>query len=77
MIGMFRSEELAAKALERMDDDRYLLLATIFQRIGELTRGAKPLVDMDIRKDKAADIALKEIADGKISIDSIQRLEQF
>ncbi len=67
-----RIEVISARALARLDDDRYLLSAAVFQRIDELTRGAKPLVDMDIKKHKLADIALLEIANGYIGIDSVQ-----
>lgn len=66
-----RSEEITAKALEKTDNDRYLLSNLVFARIKQLCSGAKPLVNMDLKKDKFADIALREIAEGKISIDRI------
>jgi len=64
-----RLEKTIAKALERIDHDRYLLAKAIGKRANDLNEGrATPLVDMDIKKHKATDIALHEIADGKIRV---------
>jgi DNA-directed RNA polymerase subunit omega len=63
-----RLEQITAKALERYDFDRYLLARAVGKRAEELTRGADPLVDMDIKVDKASDIAIFEIAEGKLEI---------
>ena len=63
-----RLETITAKALERYDFDRYLLAKAVGLRAEELTKGAKPLVDMDIKENKAADIAIYEIAEGKLEI---------
>jgi DNA-directed RNA polymerase subunit omega len=63
-----RLEQITAKALERYDFDRYLLARAVGKRAEELTRGAEPLVDMDIKVDKASDIAIFEIAEGKLEI---------
>ena len=52
-----RTEEIAAMALERLDDDRYVLSNLLFARIKELGAGATPLVDMDVSKHKLADIS--------------------
>ncbi len=61
-------EKLTAKALERVDFDRYLLAVSVGKRANELANGAAPLVDMDPKIDKFTDIALVEIAEGKIAI---------
>ncbi len=63
-----RIEKITAQALERVDHDRYLLAKAIGKRADELNAGAKPLVEMDIKKHKPADIALFEIAEGKLII---------
>jgi len=66
-----RTEQLAAQALKKLDGDRYLLANIIFERVKELSNGAKPFVDMDVKKSKFSDIALREIAEGFIDIDKL------
>jgi DNA-directed RNA polymerase subunit omega len=61
-------EQLTAKALELLEFDRYLLAAAVGKRAEEIARGATPLVDMDPKVDKFTDIALVEIAEGKIIV---------
>jgi len=63
-----RLEKIVAEALKRVDNDRYLLAKAVGKRANELSSGKPPLVDMDIKKAKAADIALYEIAEGKIRV---------
>jgi len=63
-----RLEQITAQALERVDHDRYLLAKAIGKRAEELNAGAAPLVDMDIKKHKPTDIALYEIAEGKLIV---------
>jgi len=63
-----RTEQVTAKALERVAHDRYLLSSAVGKRVKELIDGAKPLVDLDKKKYKFADIALVEIAEGKIEV---------
>lgn len=70
-----RTEEIAAKALKRLQDDRYLLANIVFERVKELGNGAKPLVDMDVKIHKLPDIAMREIAEGKIEFTSIEDKE--
>lgn len=65
---MNRIEDVLERALSKMDNDRYKLSCFIFSRVKELSDGAKPLVDMDLTKHKLADIALREIAEGKITL---------
>jgi len=66
---MIRLEQVTAKALERLHHDRYLLSKAVGKRAEELNGGAAPLVDMDIKKHKATDIALHEIAEGKLHVE--------
>ncbi|RAX58688.1 DNA-directed RNA polymerase subunit omega [Helicobacter monodelphidis] len=63
-----RMEEIASKALERVNNDRYMLSNIIFARVEELSKGVKPLVDMNVKIHKLPDIALIEIAEGKIGV---------
>ena len=67
-----RIEEIASKALNRVNQDRYLLSNILFMRIDELSKGAKPLVNKDIKIHKLSDIALLEVAEGKIGLDKIE-----
>ncbi|EAJ3008357.1 DNA-directed RNA polymerase subunit omega [Campylobacter coli] len=66
-----RIEEIAAKALERMGDDRYRLSLVVAKRAEQLADGATPLVDIDKSKLKFADIALYEIAENKITLEGL------
>ncbi|MCI4400433.1 MAG: DNA-directed RNA polymerase subunit omega [Campylobacteraceae bacterium] len=63
-----RMEEINAKALEYAGGDRYLLSVAVNKRVDELFKGAKPLLDLDIKKIKPVDIALMEISEGLIKI---------
>lgn len=69
-----RTEQIAAKALERLDDDRYKLALMVSKRAEELADGAEPLIQVNKNKYKFADIALMEIADGKVDIESIETI---
>jgi len=61
-------EEINAKALQYSGGDRYLLSVAVNKRVDELFKGAKPLLDLDIKKVKPVDIALREISEGLIKI---------
>jgi len=63
-----RTEQLTAKALERVDFDKYLLANAVGKRAEEIANGAKPLIDIDLTDLKYTDIALHEIAEGKIIV---------
>ncbi len=63
-----RLEQITARALEKVDHDRYLLAKAIGKRAEELNSGATPLVDMDIKRYQPTDIALHEIAEGKLIV---------
>jgi len=64
-----RLEKIAARALERVNFDRYLLSVVVSKRANELALGAEPLIDVDIKKSKYSDIAIMEIAQGLIKVD--------
>lgn len=66
-----RTEEIVAKALEKVGNDRYLLSNMIFTRIKQLENGAQPLVKADVKLEKLSDIAIREIACEKIALDKI------
>ncbi len=61
-------EKLTALALEKVDFDRYLLAAAVGKRASAIANGASPLVPMDPKTEKFTDIALVEIAEGKIVV---------
>lgn len=67
---MQRIEEVAAKALKKMNNDRYKLSLVVAKRAEELANGAIPLVNLDKNKNKFADIALYEIAEDKINLEN-------
>jgi DNA-directed RNA polymerase subunit omega len=64
-----RLEKVSAKALERVEHDRYKLSRAVGIRAKEISNGAKPLVNMDPKLHKATDIAIYEIAEGKLIIE--------
>jgi len=64
-----RLEKVVAKALLAVDNDKYLLANAVGKRAKQLVRdGATPLVDMDVKQYKPTDIALYEIAEGKLKV---------
>ncbi len=68
-----RLEEILAQALERVNNDRYVLAVAVGQRADELSKGAKPLIDSNQTKNmKYTDIAIKEIASGVLVIDGLE-----
>ncbi len=69
-----RIEEILAKALERVGNDRYILALAVGQRADELSCGAKPLLDSAmLRNMKYTDIAIHEIAKGLLVIDGFKK----
>jgi DNA-directed RNA polymerase subunit omega len=65
---MLRIEQVTAKALERVGNDKYLLTAAVSKRSNELANGAQALIVVDSKKVKFTDIALQEIAEGLILV---------
>jgi DNA-directed RNA polymerase subunit omega len=66
-----RLEKVVAKALKNANDDSYILSLMVAQRANQLAEGAEPLIKSDKNREKLTDIALKEIAEGLISIDKV------
>ncbi|KYJ87418.1 DNA-directed RNA polymerase subunit omega [Sulfurovum riftiae] len=63
-----RTEQLTAKALEKVNFDKYLLANAVGKRAEKIANGAEILLDIDTSNMKYADIALREIAEGKITV---------
>lgn len=63
-----RLEQLTAKALETANIDRYQLALAVAKRTEELQNGAPTKINADMKKVKAADVALMEIAEGYITV---------
>jgi len=63
-----RTEELTAIALEKVNFDKYLLANAVGKRAEKIANGAEALLDFDTSDMKYADIALQEIAEGKIIV---------
>jgi len=54
--------------MEKVNYDKYLLASAVGKRAEAIASGATPKVDVDMKKMKATDIALLEIAEGKIEV---------
>ncbi len=63
-----RTEQLTALALEKVDFDKYLLANAVGKRAEAIAQGAQTVLDIDISEMKYADVALREIAEGKIIV---------
>jgi DNA-directed RNA polymerase subunit omega len=67
-----RLEEVSAKALEYTNNDRYVLATVVSKRAEEINNGADVLIDKRVAKKlKATDIAIYEVAEGKINIEEM------
>jgi len=65
-----RTEKITAKALKFVDNDRYKLSLLVAKRAKQLANGAEVLIKKEDANSKFTDIALMEIAEGKVSIES-------
>jgi len=63
-----RTEQLTAIALEKVNFDKYLLANAVGKRAEQIANGAESVLDFDTSDMKYADIALQEIAEGKITV---------
>ncbi|AXX86601.1 DNA-directed RNA polymerase subunit omega [Malaciobacter marinus] len=68
---MLRLEERMAKALEKVNNDRYILSIAVGQRADDLSKGAKPLLEQNTQNMKYTDIAIDEIANGLLVIEGL------
>lgn len=66
---MERIEQTISQALDSFKDDRYKLALAVAKRAKQLTAGEPNLLDIDTRKMKYLDIALLELAEGKINLE--------
>lgn len=63
-----RTEVLTAKALENVNFDKYLLANAVGKRAEAIANGAPSVLEIDITGMKYTDVALQEIAEGKLSV---------
>ena len=66
-----RLEEITAQALENTDNNRYVLAKAVGIRASQLSGGKEPLIDIDVKTTKFADIAIMELAEGKLKAESL------
>jgi len=66
-----RIEQINAKALEKVNYDRYLLSQAVSKRVNELLNGAKPLIDLPKKNMQLSEIAILEIAEGLIKVNEL------
>jgi len=71
-----RTEKITAEALKFVGDDRYKLALVVAKRAEQLANGAEILIKKEDANSKFTDIALMEIAQGKVSIDSFLDKEE-
>ena len=71
---MERTGQITARALSLVGQDRYKLVMLVSKRADQLSNGAEPLIKADKNKQKFTDIALLEIAEGKVKLESITDL---
>lgn len=70
-----RTEQIAAKALEQVNNDRYVLANMIFKHVKQLNNGAPNLVGANLKLEKLADVAMREIAEGKLVLERIEEID--
>ena len=71
-----RIEEILSKALEKVNNDRYILSLAVGKRADELSKGAKPLLEnTTVKNMKYTDIAINEIALGVLTIEGFEQNE--
>jgi len=66
-----RIEQINARALEKVNYDRYLLSQAIAKRVNELINGAKPLIELPKPNMQLTEIATLEIAEGAVKVREI------
>lgn len=63
-----RTEQIIASALKQTDNDRYKLSIAVAKRVKQIQNGAQVLIDANLKKEELSDIALREIAEGLVTI---------
>ncbi|MDR3178218.1 MAG: DNA-directed RNA polymerase subunit omega [Campylobacteraceae bacterium] len=66
-----RSEQITARALAAIGNDRYKLAVLVSKRAEQLSKGAEPLIEA-AKEMKPVDLALHEIAAGKVNLDILE-----
>ncbi len=66
-----RIEQINAKALEKVNYDRFLLSQAISKRVNELINGAKPMLELPKHNMQLTEIATLEIAEGLIKVKEV------
>ncbi|GAX87247.1 DNA-directed RNA polymerase subunit omega [Lebetimonas natsushimae] len=66
-----RIEQINAEALEKVNYDRFLLSQAVAKRVKELMNGAKPLVELPKKNMQYTEIAVLEIAKGKVKVKEV------
>jgi DNA-directed RNA polymerase subunit omega len=66
-----RSEQITARALSKVNGDRYILSIAVAKRAVELESGKEALIQVDKKKYKYTDIALMEIAEGFLKVSDL------
>lgn len=69
-----RTEQIVAKALKKVNDDRYILALMVAKRAEALANGETKLIE-NCENMKFSDIALLEIAEGKIALNGIKEAD--
>lgn len=62
-------EKLITIALEKFDFNKALLAKILGKRANQLANGEEPLVNLSIKDHQPVDIALVEIAEGKLIVE--------
>jgi DNA-directed RNA polymerase subunit omega len=63
-----RLEQSITLALEKVNNNKYKLSQIVAKRANELIQGEDPLIDVEYEHYKESDIAILEIAQGKLDI---------
>lgn len=66
-----RLEQITAKALKLLDGDRYKLALVVAKRADQLSSGHEPLIVVDKNRVKLTDIAIMEVAEGKVGLEAL------
>ena len=68
-----RPEQIIHKSLENMGNDSYKLSILVGQRAKQLLDGDIPLIKITQENIQFTDIALQEVAQGKIGLEDIEK----
>jgi DNA-directed RNA polymerase subunit omega len=63
-----RLEKITAKALEQVDNNRYLLTTAVAKRVNQLLNGEPTYLKRDVKEEEPTNVAIEEIAEGYLKI---------